>query len=195
MFFSFTYWNNYTSLADNCTLTKHIKFRHFSRISQTKKPKTKIGEKERAPFYSALLMRHRGFEPRTTWLKVKCSTNWANIPSLAFTRPNWASWIRTSVMQESKSCALPLGDSPLSLIQGGYRDSNPGPPEPQSGALTNCAIPTIYSHRPMWPGQTCPKGFEPLTHGLEGRCSIQLSYEHITFVSSRRTYHSSRILY
>ena len=27
--------------------------------------------------------------------------------------------------------------------KGGYRDSNPGPPEPQSGALTNCAIPTI----------------------------------------------------
>ena len=26
---------------------------------------------------------------------------------------------------------------------GGYRDSNPGPPEPQSGALTNCAISTI----------------------------------------------------
>ncbi len=26
---------------------------------------------------------------------------------------------------------------------GGYWDSNPGPPEPQSGALTNCAIPTI----------------------------------------------------
>ena len=25
-------------------------------------------------------MRHRGFEPRTTWLKVKCSTDWANIP-------------------------------------------------------------------------------------------------------------------
>ena len=25
-------------------------------------------------------MKHRGFEPRTTWLKVKCSTNWANAP-------------------------------------------------------------------------------------------------------------------
>ena len=29
---------------------------------------------------SGYLMRHRGFEPRTTWLKVKCSTNWANTP-------------------------------------------------------------------------------------------------------------------
>ena len=33
------------------------------------------------------------------------------------------------------------------------------------------AVPTMV--------QTCQKGFEPPTHGLEGRCSIQLSYWHL----------------
>ena len=71
-------------------------------------------------------------------------------------------------------------------LKGGYRDSNPGPPEPQSGALTSCAIPTImcYFYMNIFRyRKTSLKGFEPPTHGLEGRCSIQLSYKHTTLDS------------
>ena len=58
-------------------------------------------------------------------------------------------------------------------LKGGYRDSNPGPPEPQSGALTNCAIPTT----------ACLKGFEPPTHGLEGWCSTIELHPHVVGVT------------
>ncbi len=51
----------------------------------------------------------------------------------------WAGRIRTAEMPESKSGALPLGYSPiLNLSIWGERwDSNPRPPGPQPGALTN----------------------------------------------------------
>lgn len=34
-------------------------------------------------------------------------------------------------------------------------------------------------------GVVRPRGFEPLTYGLEGRCSIQLSYERIMIMMAR----------
>ena len=96
-------------------------------------------------------------------------------------RQNWASWIRTSECRDQNPVPYRLAIAQ----KGGYWDSNPGPSEPQSDALTNCAIPTIHEIRQAQ-SQTCSKGFEPPTHGLEGRCSIQLSYEHISqkYISS-----------
>ena len=67
-------------------------------------------------------MRHPGFEPGTPWLKVMCSTNWANIPCLISSKmpragiepatrgfsvlcsTNWAIWAR------STSRTLKIGD-------------------------------------------------------------------------------------
>ena len=39
-----------------------------------------LKQKDLCRIYRSLKVKHRGFEPRTTWLKVKCSTNWANAP-------------------------------------------------------------------------------------------------------------------
>ena len=69
--------------------------------------------------------------------------------------------------------------TPHYLIEwGGRRESNSRPPGPQSGALTNWATPAIYMVR--------LKRFELLTHGLEGRCSIHLSYRRIPNYVKRR---------
>ena len=56
-------------------------------------------------------------------------------------------------MTESKSVALPLGYTPSLYIP------------------IACSDPICQKKL------ASPQGFEPRTHGLEGRCSIQLSYE------------------
>ena len=76
-------------------------------------------------------------------------------------------------MRESKSRALPLGDTPMlgrmpQKKWGGRQVSNLLPPEPQSGALPIELRPPYFLVR--------PERLEPPTHGLEGRCSILLSY-------------------
>ena len=57
------------------------------------------------------MVAHPGFEPGTPWLKVKCSTSWANEPYF------WLGWkVSNPRMWESESHALPLGDTPISKI-------------------------------------------------------------------------------
>ena len=67
------------------------------------------------------------FELRTLWLKVKCSTYWANEPNsimFSFTLEKingCLGRIRTGGMSESKSDALPLGYEALFKMVGRHR--------------------------------------------------------------------------
>ena len=66
------------------------------------------------------LMRHGGFEPPTTWLKVKCSTNWASIPytmkfcDLSLT---WANQIRTGECRSQSPVPYRLAIAPKSAAE------------------------------------------------------------------------------
>ena len=84
-------------------------------------------------------------------------------------------------LQASKACALPLGDGPkagechschppilrekekqkpFSKKKGGHRESNPGPPEPQSGAITNYAMATMLFSQTQFPIKSRETCFE-----------------------------------
>ena len=90
----------------------------------------------------------------------------------------WLGWQDLNLrMRESKSRALPLGDTPMlgrmpQKKWGGRQVSNLLPPEPQSGALPIELRPPYFMVR--------PERLEPPTHGLEGRCSILLSYGRVS---------------
>ncbi len=60
---------------------------------------------------------------------------------------------------------------------GGRRGLNPRPPESQSGALpTELRPPLNFCLSQIGRLMVRPTGIEPVTPGLEGRCSIRLSY-------------------
>ena len=103
-------------------------------------------------------------------------------------QPAWLGWRGSNArMQESKSCALPLGYIPKLERQGtgrdsrspdqwgGIRGSNPRHPEPQSGALPTELIPP-YEITESILTLARQEGLEPPAYCLEGSCSIRLSY-------------------
>ena len=72
------------------------------------------------------------------------------------------------------------------LKWGGRQVSNLLPPEPQSGALPIELRPPYILVR--------PERLEPPTHGLEGRCSILLSYGRISIFIARLLRQVERVM-
>ena len=117
----------------------------------------------------------------------------------------WQGWLDSNQrMRESKSLALPLGDTP---VWKGMRDRDTPDPsflfvgwvkglEPSTpGTTIRCSNQLSYTHHmDIHMGSTDDrekmarqKGLEPLAYCLEGSCSIQLSYWRVSVKLERVT--------
>ena len=99
------------------------------------------------PILISKMVIHKGLEPLTRWLRVSCSTNWANSPLFDCHVTSGAPGrIRTRCLQIRSLSLCPDELRAQNLhCWGEWRDLNPQPPEPQSEALTNCATFTIFA--------------------------------------------------
>ena len=100
----------------------------------------------------------------------------------------WQGWLDSNQrVRESKSLALPLGYTPIgkrgmgtepypSLFVGWVKGLEPSTP----GTTIRCSNQLSYTHQmkllSSLEKMARLKGLEPLTHCLEGSCSIHLSY-------------------
>ena len=103
-----------------------------------------------------ILVAYRGIEPRTPWLKVKCSTDWASKPYGRDSR------IWTYEYHSQSVVPYRLAISLYGVNDGTWTHDN------QNHNLALYQLNYIHQMVRL-------KRFELLAHALEGRCSIQLS--------------------
>ena len=124
-------------------------------------------------------MRHRGFEPRTTWLKVKCSTDWANAPYpikllVPFLSSLHANSCAVTIAKQNLPCcdlcilcaALSCDKYHMTNAQSRNRTSDTWIFSPLLYQLSYLG--TSYSRR------VAGAGFEPTTFGLWARRASRL---------------------
>ena len=126
-------------------------------------------------------MRHGGFEPPTPWLKVKCSTDWANIPYYLHNKcpePESNQW-----HEDFQSSALPTELSghlmhifTVQIAGAGFEPTTFGLWARRASRLLH---PAILNYLPF---QVKPMiGLEPITCWLQISCSANWATSAKTF--------------